>query len=187
MFWATVCPRSGEITVSMRHLVFVTLECRVEWNIPPCIPEWQIPGVAQIQLFLLIMGTQSPETRREKKYVRKNCAPSWLYLQDYTRMHSQQNMKLLEWLLRWDIRKVWISQLAYYGLLWLVNLWCTCHSYHDHWLHAWTPYSITVSALLLVDEAHCEAVLLQRDVYKWLLTRYSHKFLCFFQKHKNYW
>jgi len=25
MFWATMCPSSGEITVSMRHLVFVTL------------------------------------------------------------------------------------------------------------------------------------------------------------------
>jgi len=23
----------------------------------------------------------------------ENCAPSWLYLQDYTRMHSQQNIK----------------------------------------------------------------------------------------------
>jgi len=25
MFWAAMCPSSGEITVSMRHLVFVTL------------------------------------------------------------------------------------------------------------------------------------------------------------------
>jgi len=25
MFWATMCPSSGEITVSMRHLVLVTL------------------------------------------------------------------------------------------------------------------------------------------------------------------
>jgi hypothetical protein len=25
MFWATMCPSSGEIIVSMRHLVFVTL------------------------------------------------------------------------------------------------------------------------------------------------------------------
>ena len=23
----------------------------------------------------------------------KHCAPSWLYLQDYTRMHGQQNIK----------------------------------------------------------------------------------------------
>ena len=26
--------------------------------------------------------------------VRINCAPSWLYLQDFTRMHGQQNIKL---------------------------------------------------------------------------------------------
>jgi hypothetical protein len=25
--------------------------------------------------------------------LRTNCAPSWLYLQDYTQMHSQQNVK----------------------------------------------------------------------------------------------
>jgi len=37
MFRATMCPSSGEITVSMRHLVFVTLYgwclvCWLEWN-----------------------------------------------------------------------------------------------------------------------------------------------------------
>jgi hypothetical protein len=42
MFRATVCPSSGEITVSMRHLVFVTL-CGwlsgMQGGIPPCIPD----------------------------------------------------------------------------------------------------------------------------------------------------
>jgi len=27
--------------------------------------------------------------------VKKNCAPSWFYLQDYTGMHGQQNIKYL--------------------------------------------------------------------------------------------
>jgi hypothetical protein len=27
------------------------------------------------------------------KHNKKNCATSWLYLQDYTRMHGQQNIK----------------------------------------------------------------------------------------------
>jgi len=27
------------------------------------------------------------------KHTKKNCAPSWLYLQDYTRMHGLQNIK----------------------------------------------------------------------------------------------
>ena len=26
--------------------------------------------------------------------LRINCAPSWLYLQDYTEMHGQQNIKV---------------------------------------------------------------------------------------------
>jgi len=54
MFRAIMCPSSGETTVSMRHLVFVTL---CGWlsgvqggMIPPCVPvihtEWQIPNVA---------------------------------------------------------------------------------------------------------------------------------------------
>jgi hypothetical protein len=42
---------------------------------------------------------------------------------------------------------VWISQLAYYDLQ---SFEVCATSFHDHWLHAWTPYFITVSALLLV-------------------------------------
>jgi hypothetical protein len=30
---------------------------------------------------------------KRNKHTKKNCAPSWLNLQDYTRMHSQQNIK----------------------------------------------------------------------------------------------
>jgi hypothetical protein len=30
---------------------------------------------------------------RKNKHTKKNCAPSWLYLQDYTRMYGQQNIK----------------------------------------------------------------------------------------------
>jgi hypothetical protein len=42
------------------------------------------------------VDTQLPETRRERnKHTKKNCAPSWLYLQDYTRMHGQQNIKFV--------------------------------------------------------------------------------------------
>jgi len=31
---------------------------------------------------------------KRNKHNKKNCAPSWLYLQDYTGIHSQQNIKL---------------------------------------------------------------------------------------------
>jgi len=35
-----------------------------------------------------------PETCTERnKYTKKNCAPSWLYLQDYTGMHGQKNIQ----------------------------------------------------------------------------------------------
>ena len=34
-----------------------------------------------------------PETCREEKYTKQNFAPSWIYLQDCTRMHGQQNIK----------------------------------------------------------------------------------------------
>jgi len=30
---------------------------------------------------------------KRNKHTKKNCAPSWLYLQDYTRMHGLQNIK----------------------------------------------------------------------------------------------
>ena len=30
---------------------------------------------------------------KRNKHTKKNCAPGWLYLQDYTRMHGQQNLK----------------------------------------------------------------------------------------------
>jgi len=40
MFRATMCPSSGEITVSMRNLVFVTVDDCLERRVqPPCIPD----------------------------------------------------------------------------------------------------------------------------------------------------
>jgi len=40
MFRATMCPSSGEITVSMRHLVFVTLCARLSGTQgAPCVPD----------------------------------------------------------------------------------------------------------------------------------------------------
>jgi hypothetical protein len=40
-----------------------------------------------MQLFLL------KHVEKRSKHTKKSCAPSWLYLQDYTGMHSQQNIK----------------------------------------------------------------------------------------------
>jgi len=78
MFRAAMCPSSGELIVLMRHLVYVTL-CRwpsgmqVRMKLHSFIhsfihpfrhayqtvihTEWHTPGVALIQLILLMMGT----------------------------------------------------------------------------------------------------------------------------------
>jgi hypothetical protein len=36
--------------------------------------------------------------RKRNKHTKKNYAPSWLYLQDYTRIHGQQNIKVCTFL-----------------------------------------------------------------------------------------
>jgi len=91
MFRAISCPSSGEITVSMRHLVLVTS------FIPPCIPYSHSHRVTNTKCH--IHTVISPDDghiiarnmqRKEINILRKNCAPSWFYLQDYTRMNGQQ-------------------------------------------------------------------------------------------------
>jgi len=70
MFRALMCSLSGELIVSIRHLVYVTL-CRwpsgVQVWVEPKpayqpIIEWHIPDVVLIQLILLIMSTWVFET-----------------------------------------------------------------------------------------------------------------------------
>ena len=71
MFRAATFPSSGELIVSMRHLVYVTL-CR--WpsgvHVGPAYQtviytEWHIAGVALIQFILMMMGIWVPETCKE--------------------------------------------------------------------------------------------------------------------------
>jgi hypothetical protein len=38
-------------------------------------------------------GHSRPKHVKTDKYNKKNCAPIWLYLQDYTEMHGRQNIK----------------------------------------------------------------------------------------------
>jgi len=62
MFRATMCPSSGEIILPMRHLVFVTV-----YGFRPAYQTVIYIGVAYVRYFLLMMGTQLPETCREKQ------------------------------------------------------------------------------------------------------------------------
>ena len=133
MFRATVCPSSGEITVFMRHLIFVTM-CGWRSGMqggmlsPPCIPDSHLHRVALHPAYQTVIHTEWHSTlhtrqssthsdkyqvshryscfswwwahsrpkhvKKRNKHSKKNWAPSWLYLQDYTRMHGQQNIKL---------------------------------------------------------------------------------------------
>jgi len=91
MFQVTMCPSSGEITVSMQHLVFVT-PCgwlsgmQGGMNSKCCINKsyfswwWAHNHLKHVE--------------KRNKHTTKNCAPSWLYLQGYTRMYDQQNVKV---------------------------------------------------------------------------------------------
>jgi len=39
------------------------------------------------------MQGRAKHLEKINKHTKKNCAPSWLYLQDHTEMHGQQNIK----------------------------------------------------------------------------------------------
>jgi len=39
------------------------------------------------------MDARNTYRREINKYIEQNCAPSWIYLRDYTEMHSEQNIK----------------------------------------------------------------------------------------------
>jgi hypothetical protein len=60
-----------DATLGICHSVWMTVWYAGwnEWFIPPCIQE------------------------KRNNHTKENCAPSWLYLQDYAGMHGQQNIK----------------------------------------------------------------------------------------------
>jgi hypothetical protein len=46
------------------------------------------PSSEETTVFMHTVG------RKGNKHNNKNCAPSWLYLQDYTGKHGEQNLKI---------------------------------------------------------------------------------------------
>jgi len=81
IFRATMCPSSEEITVSMRHLIFVTLVC-----LPDSHPHRVTNTKCRIDsYFSWWLAHSSPKhVEKRNKHTRKKFAPSWLYLRDYT-------------------------------------------------------------------------------------------------------
>jgi hypothetical protein len=63
MFRTPLCSSSGESTVLIRHLVYVTL--RRYAHLTVTYIEWHIPDVILIRLILLMMSTRVLETCRE--------------------------------------------------------------------------------------------------------------------------
>jgi len=87
MFRANMCPSSGEVTVSVWHLVCHSAWMTVWYASQPAYQTvnhtvWQTLDVTLIQLLLLMMGTRLPETcSREDKnahhssLIRNNVVP----------------------------------------------------------------------------------------------------------------
>ena len=99
MFRATMCPSSGENTVPMQHLVFVTLYRWLSGMHPVPTRQSSIQSdkyqvSRRYDIFSWWWAHSHPKhVENRNKHTKKNCAPSQLYLQDYTGMHGQQNIK----------------------------------------------------------------------------------------------
>jgi hypothetical protein len=81
MFRATMCPSAVE-------------------TIPPCIPDSHPYRVTstKCRINTVVFSwrwvcSRPKHVEKRNKHTKKNCAPSWLYLQDHTRKHGQQNTK----------------------------------------------------------------------------------------------
>ena len=105
MFRATLCPTSGETTLFMRLLVRT------------CYSVWMTVWYAGWNENIL-----------RNKRTKKNCAPRWLYLQDYTGMHGQQS-----------IYKKHVCSLPIFPKTGLKNLWLTVRF---PWYAAFTAFPV---------------------------------------------
>jgi hypothetical protein len=104
MFRATMCPSSGETTVFIRPLVLVIL-CGWLSDMPAGIPDSHPHRITITKCrrntvvfsddgHIVVRDMYSLINILKLNILRINCAPSWLYLQDYTGMHGQQNIRI---------------------------------------------------------------------------------------------
>ena len=87
---------------------------------------------------------------KRNKYTNKNCASSWLYLQDYTGMHSQQIIKFLLCLRVEVLMVVNVKVMVTYDM----TLCSSVNMYHHFWRtgllhHTETTIVSTYSALAI--------------------------------------
>ena len=89
MFRATMSPSSGEITVFMQHLVLVILYgwlvCGVEWTLhirQSSVQNKKYQLSHKYDCFSWWWAhSHLKHVEKRNKHTKKNCAPSWLYLQ----------------------------------------------------------------------------------------------------------
>jgi hypothetical protein len=83
MFRATMCPSLGEIIVSLRHFVFATL-CRWLWYVGYPTQNDKHEVSHRYSYFSWWWAHSCPKhVEKRNKHTKKNCAPSWLYKQDF--------------------------------------------------------------------------------------------------------
>ena len=96
MFRATMGPSSGETTVFLRHFVLVIL---CGWLSSIQNNKYQVSH--KYSSFSWWQAHRRPKhVEKRNKQTKKNRAPSWFYLQDYTGMHGQQSIKYITFLKR---------------------------------------------------------------------------------------
>jgi hypothetical protein len=95
-----LCAHHQEKSLSMWQLVFVTLCGWVSgMQGAPCIPDSHPHRVTNTKshrysYFSWWWAHSCPKhVEKRNKHTKKNCAPSWLYLQDYTGMRGQQHIR----------------------------------------------------------------------------------------------
>jgi hypothetical protein len=82
MFRTNMCPSSGEITVSMGHLVLVTLYGWLVYRVHPAYQSDKYQVSNRCSYFSWWWAHSRPKhVEKRNKHTKKNCAPSWLYLQ----------------------------------------------------------------------------------------------------------
>jgi hypothetical protein len=92
MFWATMCPSSGETAVFMRHLALVILYSTLHTR-QSSIQNNKYQVSHKYSFSWWWAHSRPKHIERRNKHTKKSCAPSWFYLQDYTEMHGQQNIE----------------------------------------------------------------------------------------------
>ena len=141
MFRATMCPSSGEITISATlgicHSVWITV-WYAGW-IPDRVTQSDKYQVSHKCIYFSWWWAHSrpKHIQKRNKDTKKNCAPSWLYLQDFQELAAvnfEYGFQLCWWILTGRVR-------------WRFLVWCNCNQMNYNFISrqrlAWRAYFIT--------------------------------------------